>query len=151
MERKGAGVALTSDLLSMLSTLQTYESAFGPYNLQTLALGVQIAPLLGAAGDSRGARLLLERAATNLVRFHDGLLPVRLRALELLRDQFLGDGEFESAVAVQRELVNCRERCRVAGDPLLASERAHLERLLMNYTPAVRDRAGSYPNVKENA
>jgi len=140
MECDSTGGALPSDLLSMLSTLQSYECMLGPYNLQTLALGVQIAPALHAAGDKRSARLLLERAAKNLLRFQDGLLPVRLRALELLRDQLLGDGEFEPAVAVQRELVNCRDRSCVDGDPLLANERTQLASLLMNY-----------PNVKENA
>ncbi len=127
---------LPSELLSMLSTLHAYECIFGPYNLQTLILGVQIAPALHAAGDKLGARLLLERAAINLVRFQDGLVPVRLRALELLRDQLLGEGEFESAVAVQRELVSCRDRSCASGDPLLVSERTQLAHLLMIRTAA---------------
>ncbi len=124
---------LPSELSSMLSTLYSYECTFGPYNLQTLALGVQIAPLLDAAGSRPGAKLLLERAAKNLARFDEGVLPVRLRALELLRDHLIEDGELEPAAAVQRELLDCRIRSCPPADPQVAAEQACLARLLMAF------------------
>src|SRR5579872_1505364 len=96
-----------SELPSMIATLNSYESMFGPYHVQTLALTVQIARVLWSVGETQAAQQLSERSAKCLARGSDHASALRVLALTTLRDLFLDQGDSVKAIAVQREVVEC--------------------------------------------
>src|ERR1700733_303574 len=113
--------AHASELPGMVATLNSYESMFGPYHLQTLALAVQVARVLRSVGDVQTAQRLSERSAKYLARYGDQTSALRISALTTLRDSLLEQCEAEKAVVVQREIV---EHLAGQDDPETASERA---------------------------
>jgi hypothetical protein len=126
--------AHASELPGMVATLNSYESMFGPYHLQTLALAVQVARVLRSVGDVQTAQRLSERSAKYLARYGDQTSALRISALTTLRDSLLEQCEVEKAVVVQREIV---EHLAGQDDPETASERAELARMLMSTAPRV--------------
>jgi hypothetical protein len=123
-----------SDLQSMIATLNSYESMFGPYHLQTVALAVQIARVLWSVGEVQTAQRLSERSLKYLACGGDQVNSLRMSALTILRDSLLKQGDSEKTVAVQKEIVEWA----VAQDASEAvSERAELARMLMSTTPRV--------------
>lgn len=117
-----------SDLPSMIATLNSYESMFGPYHLQTLALAVQIARVLWSAGEVQTAQRLSDRSVKYLARGGDQVNSLRMSALTTLRDSLLEQGDTENAVAVQKQIVAWAAG---QGAPEAASEKAELARMLM--------------------
>jgi hypothetical protein len=124
----------SSDLQSMIATLNSYESMFGPYHLQTVALAVQIARVLWSVGEAQSAQQLSERSVKYLSRCGDQANSLRVSALRILRDSSLEQGDSEKAVAVQKEIVEYLTR---QDDPEAASEKGELARMLMSTAPRV--------------
>lgn len=123
-----------SDLQSMIATLNSYESMFGPYHLQTVALAVQIARVLWSVGEVQTAQQLSERSVKYLARGGDQANSLRMSALRILRDSLLKQGDSERAVAVQKEIV---EWAVGQAAPEAVNEKAELARMLMSATPRV--------------
>lgn len=130
--RAHASEVPASDLQSMIATLNSYESMFGPYHLQTLALAVQVARVLWSVGEVQTAQQLSERSAKYLARGGDQANSLRMSALTILRDSSLKQDDFEKAVAVQKEIVEYLTR---QDDPEAVTQRAELGRMLMSTTP----------------
>jgi hypothetical protein len=97
------------ELPSMLSTLYSYENAFGPYHPQTLNLMAEAALALWHHGELAQARPLLERAVRDLGRYLGREHDVRVRVLAALRDLLFQQGDYERAGIVQSELLECRK------------------------------------------
>jgi hypothetical protein len=96
------------EIPSMLATLASYEGLFGPCHVQTLALTTVLAVALYDAGHRADARRLLERTAVHLTRHHGRHHPARIRALEALSDLLCREGDWQAALPLQRELLDCR-------------------------------------------
>jgi len=124
----------SSDLQSMIATLNSYESMFGPYHLQTLALAVQLARILWSVGEVQTAQRLAERSVKYLARGGDQVNSLRMSALTTLRDSLLEQGGTEKAIAVQREIVAWAVGQDGADAP---AEKAELARMLLSATPRV--------------
>jgi hypothetical protein len=92
------------DLPSMLSTLCSYESLFGPCHFHTLHLMVETGLALCHYGEVAYAGPLLERAARDLGRCFGRENETRLRALAALRGLLVEQGQYEKASAIQAEL-----------------------------------------------
>jgi hypothetical protein len=120
------------ELAGMLATLESYACMFGPYHIQTLSLGAQVAPVLRLAGETVCARVLLERAAVQLTRYGDPASAVRMQAIAALRDLLTELGEFDQAILWQKEMMACRLQLRGADDPGTVLEREILARMLMS-------------------
>jgi hypothetical protein len=123
-----------SELPSMIATLNSYESMFGPYHVQTLALTVQIARVLWSVGEARAAQRLSERSVKCLARGRDEASSLRVAALTTLRELFLEQGDSAKAIAVQREIVECLTRLAGADDPRVANEKTGLAKMLLEAT-----------------
>lgn len=121
--------AHASELPGMVATLNSYESMFGPYHLQTLALAVQVARVLCSIGDVQSAQRLSERSVKHLARYGDQTSSLRMSALTTLRDSLLEQGDSEKVVAVQKQIV---EYLAGQDTPDLAREKAELARILMS-------------------
>jgi hypothetical protein len=121
-----------SELPSMLATLCSYESWFGPYHPQTLLLMTQVAVGYWQAGDPSHARPLLERVVSDvgrcLGRDHD----LRLRAIAILRDLLVSRRDYERAGAVQRELLECQAQKLGSEHPETLAARDNLAMILLN-------------------
>jgi hypothetical protein len=100
----------TAEIPSMLATLASYEGLFGPYHPQTLAVKTALAVALCASGHRADGRRLLERAAADLTKYHGRHHPVRIRALQQLSAVLCREGDWQAALPVQQELVECRTR-----------------------------------------
>jgi Tetratricopeptide repeat len=94
----------------MLAMLASYEGLFGPYHPQTLALTTSLAVALFASGQRADGRRLLERAVRDLTshygRYHAG----RIQALDAWSTCLCQEGDWEAALPVQRELLDCRNQ-----------------------------------------
>ncbi len=133
-DRAQASDLPAADLQSMIATLNSYESMFGPYHLQTLALAVQVARVLWSVGELQAAQRLSERSVKYLARVGDHANSLRMSALTTLRDSLLKQDDSEKAVAIQKEIVEYLTR---QDDPEAVTERAELGRMLMSTTPRV--------------
>lgn len=118
------------ELASMLATLCSYESWFGPYHPQTLCLMAQVASAYWQAGEPRRARPLLERVVRDLGRFLDRDHDLRLRALATLRDLLVAQRDFGRAASVQTELLECQIRHLGSDHPETLATRADLATIL---------------------
>ena len=123
--------ASACELPSMIATLHSYENTFGPYAAQTLALAIQIGRALWAEGDCHNARRLFEHCVRYLPGHGEAALSIRITALTLLRDLLSDMREYESAIAVQRELIECRLQSEGPNDPGVRSEKAGLAGMLL--------------------
>jgi eukaryotic-like serine/threonine-protein kinase len=92
----------------MLATLACYEGMFGPYHPQTLALATLLAVALCASGSRVEGRRLLERTVLDLTKHHGNHHPARIRALEAWSALLCREEDWKAALAVQRELLECR-------------------------------------------
>jgi len=93
----------------MMATLCSYQGLLGPYHPQTLTLTTILAEALCAAGDRALGKRLLERAVLDLTRHHGRYHPVRLRALTAWSAILRADGDWNGALPLQRELLDCRD------------------------------------------
>jgi len=98
----------------MLATLASYESLFGPYHPQTLSMTTVLALALCASGHPVDGRRLLERAIGDLTKHHGKHHPARIWALEAWSTLLCQQGDWQAALPVQRELLECRTH--VLGD-----------------------------------
>ena len=118
----------------MLATICSYENWFGPYHPQTLLLTAQAGIACWQAGETRLARVLLERAIRDLGRISLGQTwgedhGLRLQALVALRDLFEAQRDYERAAAAQKELMACQARRLGDEHPETVAARADLARL----------------------
>jgi hypothetical protein len=97
-----------TELSSMLATLFSYESLFGPNHPQTLQLMAEVGIALCRSGQLDDAQPLLERGVHDLERVLGRNHDLRLRILAALRDLFVRRGAYHRAAAVQKELLHCR-------------------------------------------
>ena len=107
----------------MLATLASYEGLFGPYHVQTLSMTTVLAVTLHDAGHRTDARRLLERAAGDLTKHHGRHHPARIRALEALSDLLCQEGDWQAALPLQRELLDCRTHLLGEDHPALQAVR----------------------------
>ena len=94
-----------NDLLSMLSTLCSYQNLFGPFHPYTLHLMAEAGVVFWQYGECVYARPLLERAVRDLGRYLGREHEARLRAITALRDLLMNEGDYERARAIQTELL----------------------------------------------
>jgi hypothetical protein len=120
-----------SELQSMLATLCYYQDCFGPYHPHTLRLMTQVGIAYSQAGEQPVARGLLERVVRDLGRVLGADHDLRLRAIAALRDLFVSQGDYERAVSVQRELLECQTQCLGSDHPDTIATRVNLTRILL--------------------
>jgi hypothetical protein len=118
-----------TEIPSMLATLCSYESWFGPYHPQTLHLMTQVGIAFWQVGEPSHAQLLLERAILDLERHVAPDNDLRLRAIAALRDLFIAQGDYERAASVQRELLECQVRRLGSDHPETLAARDNLAKL----------------------
>jgi eukaryotic-like serine/threonine-protein kinase len=99
---------MTQEIPGMMATLASYEGMFGPYHPQTLAITTALAVALCASSHRADGRRLLERAVGDLTKHHGQHHPVRIRALEAWSTLLCQEGDWQAALPVQRELLDCR-------------------------------------------
>ena len=92
----------------MMATLASYDSLFGPYHPQTLAMTAVLAVALHASGFAPDGRRLLERAVADLTKHHGRHHVVRIRALEKWSALLCQEEDWKAASLVQQELLECR-------------------------------------------
>ena len=97
-----------AELPGMLATLCYYQDCFGPYHPQTLRLMTQVGIAYSQAGEQPLAKALLEHVVRDLARVLGADHDLRLRAIAALRDLFVAQGDYERAVSVQKELLECQ-------------------------------------------
>jgi len=120
-----------TELSSMLATLCSYESWFGPYHPQTLHLMTQVAIAYWQAGEPQ-ARPLLERVVRDLGRHLGADHDLRLRAIATLRDLFIAQRDYEKAASAQKEILECQVQ-RLGNDhPETLAARADHARILLD-------------------
>jgi hypothetical protein len=115
------------DLPSMLATLCSYESWFGPYHPQTLCLMAKVAFACRQSGELVHARILLERVVRDVGRFMGRNHHLRLRAITNLTDLFVTQRDYARAATAQRELLECQTQLLGSDHPDTLATRASLE------------------------
>ncbi|MFZ0339919.1 MAG: hypothetical protein WAL45_17965 [Terracidiphilus sp.] len=93
----------------MMATLCSYQVMFGPCHLQTLGMATLLAEALCSCGERALGKRLLERAVRDLSAHHGRYHPARLRALEAWSKILRQEEDWYNALAVQRELLDCRD------------------------------------------
>jgi hypothetical protein len=129
-----------AEIPGMLATLCSYESWLGPYHPQTLGLMAQVAFAYGQAGEFDRARPLLERVARDVGKKFGRDHELRLRAIAVLRDVFVAQGDYERAGSVQSELLDCRIQRLGSDHPETIAARAMLETILIEKVEAFDQR-----------
>jgi len=125
-----------AELPGMLATLCYYESRFGPYHPHTLRLMGQVADAYWQAGELGHARPLLQRVIKDVGRCISRDHEVRLKAITSLRDLLVVQGDFGSAAAVQRELLECQIQRLGSDHPETLATRAGLAMMLLEHVPS---------------
>lgn len=92
----------------MMATLNSYQGFFGPYHAQTLALTTVLAEALWNSGQRVIGKQLLRRAIGDLTKHHGRHHPARLRALVVLSVLLCQDEDWNAALPVQQDLLDCR-------------------------------------------
>jgi hypothetical protein len=92
----------------MLALLASYEGLFGPYHPQTLALTTSLAVALCSSGHRVDGRRLLERAVRDLTSHYGRYHAARIQALDAWSTCLCQECDWEAALPVQRELLDCR-------------------------------------------
>lgn len=126
-----------SEIPSLMATLSSYEGLFGPYHPQTLILTTVLAEALCDSGDRNLGKRLLARAVTDSARYHGRYHPARLRAIERWSTILRQDGDWEAALPVQRELLECRDHLLGPDHPEAVAARRDLSSTvasLMHYS-----------------
>jgi hypothetical protein len=125
-----------TELPSMLATLCHYESQFGPYHPHTLRFMAHVADAFWHAGELGHARPLSQRVIKDVGRCLSRDHEVRLQAITSLRDILLVQGDYESAAAVQRELLECQIQRLGSDHPETLATRAGLAIMLLEQVPS---------------
>jgi hypothetical protein len=123
------------DLPAMLATLGSYDQFFGTRHIQTLSLAGRIAEVLRELGELQTARSLLERVVRDLNQSSTRTHPTRISALGTLRAVLLEQSQLPKAIAVQKELWECRLLIAGPDAPETTAARACLGTLLMSSSP----------------
>jgi hypothetical protein len=120
-----------TELPSMMATLCSYESWFGPYHPQTLRLMTEVGVACSMHGEVGPGRGLLERAIRDIGKYLGFDHELRFRALAALRDLFLRQGETENASAIQKEILQCQIQRLGATHPRALEAKAELTAMLL--------------------
>jgi hypothetical protein len=83
------------------------------------------------AGQVQYARPLLERAVMDLGRHVDRNHDLRLRAIATLKDILLAQRDYDAAVTVEKELLDCQTEILGSGHPETLATRADLPTILL--------------------
>jgi eukaryotic-like serine/threonine-protein kinase len=129
-----------AELPALVATLCSYESWFGPYHPQTLGLMTTVAIAYWEAGEVQYARPLLERAVIDLGRHVDRNHDLRLRAIATLKEILLAQRDYEAAVAVEKELLDCQTERLGSDHPATLATRADLATMLLEKVRPDSDR-----------
>jgi hypothetical protein len=116
---------------AMLATLCSYECQFGPYHPQTLGLMTNVAIAYWEAGEIPYARPMLERAVMDLGRHVGRNHDLRLRAIATLKDILLAQRDYNGAVAVEKELLDCQTERLGSDHPDTVATRADSATILL--------------------
>ncbi len=127
---------MTNYIPGMLATLASYEGMFGPYHPQTLALTTVVAVALYADGSRADGKRLLERAVGDLTKHHGKHHPIRIRALEAWSALLRQEENWQAALPVQRELLDCRTHLLGHDHPESLAVRNDLSATLLALTGA---------------
>jgi len=130
--------ASAREIPSILATLASYEGMFGPYHPQTLAITTALAVALCASGHRADGKRLLERALADLTKHHGGHHPVRIRALQAWSQLLCQEQEWQAALPLQRELLECRTQLLGRDHPESLAARNDLSATLSALTSAAR-------------
>jgi hypothetical protein len=120
-----------NELPSMIATLFSYESWFGPYHPQTLRLMTEIGVACCKHGEIGPGRGLLERTIRDVGKYLGFDHELRFRALTALRDLFVRQGETENASAIQKEILQCQIQRLGATHPGALEAKAELAAMLL--------------------
>jgi hypothetical protein len=126
-----------TELGSMLATLFSYESLFGPNHPKTLHLMAEVGIALCRGDQLDDAQPLLECGVCDLERVLGRNHDLRLRVLAALGDLFVRRGDYRRAAAVQKELLHCRSERFGIDHPETLATRAGLGTILFMTTDAV--------------
>src|ERR1700733_161378 len=130
--------ASAREIPSILATLASYEGIFGPYHPQTLALTTALAVALCASGHRADGKRLLERALEDLTKHHGRHHPVRMRALQAVSQLLCQEQDWQAALPLQRELLDCRTHLLGPDHPESLAARNELSTTLCALTSAAR-------------
>jgi hypothetical protein len=130
-----------AELPSMLATLCSYESLFGPYAPQTLCLMAQVGDACSQAGEFDYARRLLERVVRDAGRYLGRNHNLRLRAIATLRDVLVAQRDYERAAMVLNELLQCQVQLLGDDHPETLETRANLALILLEQVSSDSNRA----------
>ena len=91
----------------MMAMLCSYDNLFGPHAPQTLRLTKDVGIACLRCGESGCARALLTRAIRDLGQYLGRSNEARMEAVAALQELLIEEGEYESAAALQNELIGC--------------------------------------------
>jgi Tetratricopeptide repeat len=128
-----------TELTSMLATLFSYESLFGPNHPQTLQMTAEVGIALCRNGQLDFAQPLLERGVRDLERVLGRNHDLRLGILAALRDRFVQRSEYQNAAAAQQELLHCQSERFGIDHPETLATRAGLGTILFMATDAAEE------------
>ncbi len=123
--------SLAHELPSMLATLYSYESRFGPYHPQTLGLMTAVAKVKAEQGEIAHACALLERVLRDQQKMARRDCALRLHAIIALRDIWVQQRDQNKAAAAQREVLECQTEIWGAEHPETLAARHELATLLL--------------------
>ena len=123
-----------SQIPGMFCTLCSYEALFGPCHVQTLNLAAMLAVAMCEAGRQEEGRRLLERALNDLTKHHGRHHPVRMRALAAWAVLLRRERNWQAALAVQRELIDCQSQALGPDHPESLAARNQLATMLGTMT-----------------
>lgn len=133
METLAPQAAPPAELASMLATLCWYENWLGPYHPRTLSLMAQVGDVCSKAQEFAIARPLLERVVRDGDRHLGRAHELRLEAMTALRDLLLAMNEFESAVRIQGEILECQAERFGADHPRAQAARENLATICLRH------------------
>ena len=122
----------TEDLPAMFATLSSYESLYGPYHPQTLALTACVADACRQARQTELARALLERVVVDCRRHCSAEHELRLRSIVTLRDLLIEQHDFARAAVLQREYAECQMRRFGSEHPETVEARSYLAEIVFS-------------------
>jgi hypothetical protein len=127
----GSNLSRAQELSSMMAMLCSYDSLFGPHAPQTMRLTKDIGIACWRCGESGYARVLLTRAIRDLGQYLGRSNEARMEAVVALQELLVEEGEYESATALQNELIECVIERFGAAHPETVAVRARFVELLL--------------------
>ena len=102
-----SSLSRAEDLTSMMAMLCSYDSLFGPHAPQTMRLTKDVGIACWRCGETGYARALLTRAIRDLGQYLGRSNEARMEAAVALLELLVEQREYENAMALQNELIDC--------------------------------------------